>query len=147
MQYDAPLLRTTARPVRYFLAPTGSASQIIGDGKPKPLGVTSLSRADVLPDVPPLAEAGFPVFRWNAWAGILVPAKTPRAIVDKLNGPVLRALAEPSVQQRLRAIGLEPMPSTPAQFDKLAAEQYAVVAALAKKAGRQAQQIPIRIRP
>jgi len=125
--------------VQYFLAPIGSASQIIRDGKLKPLGVTSLSRADVLPDVPPLAEAGFPGFRWDAWAGILVPAKTPRAIVDKLNGEVLRALAEAGVQQRLRAIGLEPMPSTPAQFDKLVAEQYAMVAALAKKAGIQAQ--------
>lgn len=125
--------------VQYFLAPIGSASQIIRDGKLKPLGVTSLSRAEVLPDVPPLAEAGFPGFRWDAWAGILVPAKTPRAVVDKLNGEVLRALAEPSIQQRLRAIGLDPMPSTPTQFDKLVAEQYAMVSALAKKAGIPAQ--------
>lgn len=125
--------------VQYFLAPIGSAAQIIRDGKLRPLGVTSLARAEILPDVPALAEAGFPGFRWDAWAGLLLPARTPRALVEKLNAEVVRALGEPGVQQRLRAIGLEPLPSTPAQFDKLLAEQYAMVAGLAKKAGIQPQ--------
>lgn len=125
--------------IHYFLAPLAASSQIVRDGKLRALGVTALKRVEVLPDVPTLAESVAPGFRWDSWAGILAPAKTPRAVIDTLNAEIIRALNEPDLQQRFRALGSEPVWSTPAQFDKFVAEQHALVAALARKAGIKAQ--------
>ena len=90
-------------------------------------------------DVPTIAEAGLTGFEWDSWGGLLAPAKTPRAIVNKLNREVSRVLNLPEVQQRLTSLGAEPMPGTPEQFDKLVADQLAITANLARKAGIKAE--------
>ena len=70
---------------------------------------------------------------------MLAPAKTPRAIIAKLNREVSRALTQPEMQQRFASLGAEPMTGTPAQFDKLLAEQLAIIAQLARRAGIKAE--------
>ncbi len=125
--------------VQFFMAPLASAAPLVKDGKLRALGVSSLTRVGIFPDVPTLAESGLPGFRWDSWAGILAPARTPRAIINKLNREITRILRLPEIQQRLRALGAEPAPTTPAEFDKLIAEQLVVVAGLAQKAGIKAQ--------
>jgi tripartite-type tricarboxylate transporter receptor subunit TctC len=96
-----------------FIAP---ALPQIKAGTLKPLAVTSKRRFSGLPDVPTVAESGVSGYEASAWNGIAAPARTPRAIVDRLNKEVNAALASPDVRQRLHALGVEAQGSTPEQF-------------------------------
>jgi tripartite-type tricarboxylate transporter receptor subunit TctC len=96
-----------------FIAP--SLAQI-KSGALKPLAVTSKRRFAGLPDVPTVAESGVAGYEASAWNGIAAPAKTPRAIVERLNKEVNAALASPEVKQRLQGVGVEAQGSTPEQF-------------------------------
>ena len=78
--------------------------------------MTSARRAETLPDVPTIAEAGMPGFEYTTWYGLLVPAGTPRAIIDKLNATTLALLGSPEVKQRYRAQGMDVTPSSPSEF-------------------------------
>ena len=80
------------------------------------LAVTSNTRSSVLPDVPTLAEAGFPDQENDTPQGVLAPAGTPRPIIDLLNREVARVMASPDVKQRMLAIGFEPVVTTPEEF-------------------------------
>jgi tripartite-type tricarboxylate transporter receptor subunit TctC len=80
------------------------------------LAVTSHTRSSVLPDVPTLAEAGFPDQENDTPQGILAPAGTPRPIIDLLNREIARVMASPDVKQRMLAIGFEPVMTTPEEF-------------------------------
>lgn len=96
-----------------FIAP---ALAQIKAGTLKPLAVTSKRRFSGLPDVPTVAESGVAGYEASAWNGIAAPAKTPRAIVERLNKEVNAALASPEVRQRLHGLGVEAQGSTPEQF-------------------------------
>ena len=74
-------------------------------------------------------------FRWDSWGAIFVPAKTPRAVVEKLNGAVTAALRHPEVGKTMRALGAEPSPTTPAELDKFVAQDILKVQKVAKLAG------------
>ena len=82
----------------------------------RPLAITAARRSPVIPDLPTIAEAGVPGAEAGTWYGMLAPASTPRAIVVKLNAEVIRALALPDVRDRLAAVGVDPIGSTPEQF-------------------------------
>jgi tripartite-type tricarboxylate transporter receptor subunit TctC len=88
-------------------------------GKLRALGVTSAKRAKAAPDVPTVAESGVPGFQVENWQGIVVQAKTPRPIVERLNAEIIKALAQPALADALTAQGLDAAGSTPAEFDKL----------------------------
>jgi tripartite-type tricarboxylate transporter receptor subunit TctC len=85
-------------------------------GRLKALGVTTATRSSQLPDVPTIAEAGVPGFEALVWVGVLAPAGTPRDVVAKLNGEVVRLLRSPDVQAGFAAAGVEPTPTTPEAF-------------------------------
>ena len=85
-------------------------------GKLKALAVTSKKRAASLPDVPTMEEAGVPGFDVESWFGIFAAAKTPRPVVDTLNGAIAKALAMPDVQQKIADTGGTPQPSTPEEL-------------------------------
>ena len=125
--------------VQFTLAPLGSAVSLVRDGRLRGLAVTGLKRVAILPDMPTVAESGYAGFRWDSWGGIYAPAKAPRAVVRKLNSEITRALNDPETQQRLGAIGMEPLTSTPEYATQFMLEQLALVAQLAKKAGIQAR--------
>lgn len=129
------LTDTVAGRTQFFMAPLASSITLVRDGKLRALGVSAERRVANAAEIPTIAESGLPGFRWDSWAGILAPAQTPRAVINKLNEHIGRALRAPDVQQRLTALGAEPAPSTPAEFDKLVAEQYVIAARLAKLAG------------
>ena len=85
-------------------------------GRLRLLGIASLKRADSLPEVPTISEAGVPGFEVLSWYGLLAPAGTPAEIITRLNQDVTRGLNEADSVERIRAIGAEPMKSTPAEF-------------------------------
>ncbi|MBO9641968.1 MAG: tripartite tricarboxylate transporter substrate binding protein [Pseudacidovorax sp.] len=100
-----------------------SALPHIQTGKLRALAVTTAKRSAVLPEVPTVAELALPGFEVTGWFGILAPAATPPAIVDRLNREVNAALAQPAVQQRLQALGVEPGGGTSAAFGQLIATE------------------------
>jgi tripartite-type tricarboxylate transporter receptor subunit TctC len=119
----------------FFFSPTLAAVPLIRDGKLSALAVASSKRALSLPEVPTTVEAGYPNSDYNFWLGMWVPLKTPRPIVDKLYGEVSKALALKEVRAKLIALGNEPEPMTPAQFDKFFHDDVALNAELVKAAG------------
>ncbi len=88
----------------------------IRGGKVRALAVTTAQRWKAFPDVPTVAEAGVPGFETVAWFGLLAPAGTPRAIVDRLSGEIHRIVQLPDVRARIEATGAEAVGSTPQEF-------------------------------
>jgi len=85
-------------------------------GRIRALGVSPAKRSPAVPDVPTIAEAGVPGYDAAAWFGLVAPAGTPKAIVDKLAAETQRILRQPDVAERLSGLGAEPVGSTPAEF-------------------------------
>jgi tripartite-type tricarboxylate transporter receptor subunit TctC len=104
-------------------------------GKLRALAVTTPKRFPLLPDLPAIAESGVPGFEVNAWNGVLVPAKTPPAIVERLNREINAVLAMPDVREKLNAQGFELVGGTPEAFGKLIADDTARWAPVIKKLG------------
>ncbi len=94
--------------------PAGQAH--FASGVLRPLGITTLKRDTTLPNVPPIAEAGVPDYEMGDWIGIVAPAKTPPAVIEKLNKAIAKALMVPETQSRIEKIGTQVEGSTPAQF-------------------------------
>ena len=88
-------------------------------GRVRPIVVTTPERAEALPDVPTMKEAGYPQLEATNWAGLVVPAATPAAAVARLNTELVRALRAPDIQEKFKAQGMSPMPGTPEQFAAL----------------------------
>ena len=88
----------------------------VNSGRLKAIAVTSARRARTVPDLPTLAESGVTGYDATSWNGIFAPAKTPRAIVDKIRTEVVRALNAPDVREKLLAAGSEPVGNTPEEF-------------------------------
>jgi tripartite-type tricarboxylate transporter receptor subunit TctC len=88
---------------------------LIRDGKVRALGVTSLTRAAAVPDVPPLAEAGLPGFEAISWHMIVAPANTPKDVVDRLRSEIKAVMALPEMQKQVADIGLIPIDTPPVE--------------------------------
>ena len=101
-------------PLIFTVIPTISA--FIKDGRLQALGVASASRSAVLPDVPTISESGVPGFEVNSWYGLLAPAKTPKAIIDRLQKEVAAVLAMPDMRERYIKAGFEPVGNKPDEF-------------------------------
>ncbi len=121
--------------VQMFMAPLASAAPLVRDNRMRALGITSLKRAAVFPDIPTLDESGLKGFRWDSWGGMYAPAKTPRAMIERLNREVTAALRQPDVAKTMRSLGAEPAPTTPAELDKFVADDLIKVQKIAKLAG------------
>jgi tripartite-type tricarboxylate transporter receptor subunit TctC len=93
-----------------------AALPFIKSGKVRALAVAGRERSPELPDVPTFVEAGYPNFQIAVWWGVMAPAATPAAIVDRLNREVNSALARPVVQERLKAMGARPIGGSATQF-------------------------------
>ena len=115
-----------AERVDFFFSPTLAAVPLVRDGKLYALAVSSSKRAMSLPDVPTTVEAGYPNSDYNFWIGMWVPVKTPRDIVDRLYEATRKAVALKSVQDKLVALGAEPMAMTPAEWDKFLQSEIAM---------------------
>jgi tripartite-type tricarboxylate transporter receptor subunit TctC len=129
------LTETMAGRVHFSWVPTLSSMGLLKDGKLLALAVSTAKRTPVLPDVPTIAEAGYPGGQFDFWLGMLAPAKTPREVVAKVNGEINRALRSPDMIERLAKLGSEPMPMTPEQFDAFIAREYEVLGKVMRDAG------------
>lgn len=104
----------------------------------KAMAVTGDNRSPMLPDVPTLAELGYPELVTYAWAGLLTSAGTPPAIIERMSAEVAKAARDPAVVQRLAAINTEPVGSTPAEFGTFLDEEVRIGAeTLARTTGTQ----------
>jgi tripartite-type tricarboxylate transporter receptor subunit TctC len=93
-------------------------------GKLKPLAVTSAARAPQLPGVPTVAESGFPGFEAYNWIGVFAPAATPPGAIARLHDAFVASLGEPDVRQKLNAVGMEVVGSTPAELDRFVRSEF-----------------------
>ena len=107
------LLDVVAGHVSMTFADPSVAQQLIAEGKIRALGVSSKTRLAILPDVPPLAEAGLPGFEAVSWHMLLAPAATPKSIVARLHEEFGRALETPQLRAELLRMGLTPYKSEP----------------------------------
>ena len=92
------------------------AVQSIRDGSLRALSVASKARSQLLPDIPTMAEAGYPELEGENWMGVLVPAKTPKDIVTLLHREIVKSIASPEMKERLAALGFDPVGSTREEF-------------------------------
>ena len=86
------------------------------EGKLRALAVTSIKRSALAPDLPTMAESGFPGFEAVPWFGLVAPSGTPKDVLDKLYGETAKALATPDIRKKFDELGLEPVGNTPAEF-------------------------------
>src|SRR6478736_6479020 len=107
----------------------------IQEGKLKVYGVTSPNRIKAMPDLPTIAEAGLPGYGTNGWFSVVVAAGTPRPIIDKLDGVLMPYLSRPDVQDRLNALAITPLTSTPEELEKFIPAEIEKWAKVVKDAG------------
>jgi tripartite-type tricarboxylate transporter receptor subunit TctC len=121
--------------VDFAFSPIAVAVPDVRDGRLLALAVSARDRVSGFPDVPTLSEAGIANADYALWLGVFVPAKTPRAIVDKLHDACVEVLQAPGLRERLAGLDLEPMPMTTTEFDAFIKDEVVAQGALAKAAG------------
>jgi tripartite-type tricarboxylate transporter receptor subunit TctC len=121
--------------VQCMFATIPSAIQHIHGGKLRALAVTSLKRSGGLPEVPTIAESGFPGFDASSWFGLVGPAGLPREIAAKIQGDIATALKEPSLREKFIQQGADPVANTPEQFGEYIRAETAKWAKIVKASG------------
>jgi tripartite-type tricarboxylate transporter receptor subunit TctC len=112
-----------------------NAVPLIREGKLRAFAVTSLKRSAIAPDLPTMAESGYPGFEAVPWFGLMAPAGTSPAIIDKLHRETVRVLALPDVRKKLNDLGLDVVGGTPAEFSEVMAREIPQWAKVIKAAG------------
>jgi len=123
--------------INLIFATTASSIAHIKASKIRALAVTTAKRSATVPELPTIAEAGLPGFEANNWNGVLVPAKTPRAIINRLNKEFAAALSLPDIKAFLLTQGLDAAPGTPEEFGAYMKSEMAKWAKVIKAAGIQ----------
>jgi tripartite-type tricarboxylate transporter receptor subunit TctC len=121
--------------VQLFFATVPTILPFVRDNRIELLAVTSGKRSPQFPNTPTMAEAGMPGFDISTWWGVLAPAKTPKAIIDKLNAAVNQAAAAEHVRTRLTQEGADAISGPPAEFQKALAAELAMWRGVARTAG------------
>jgi len=121
--------------IQLIFATAASSIGHIKTGKIRALAVTTAKRSALVPDLPTVAEAGLPGFEANNWNGFLVPAKTPRPIINRLNKDITAALSLPDIKDFLFKQGLDAAPSTPEDFGAYVKSEMEKWAKVIKAAG------------
>ena len=116
-------------------APQLLALAQIKAGRVIPFAVSTARRSSTLPDVPTAAEAGVPGFVFDPWFAVLVPAGVPRAIIDQINGAIVKTLQLPDVKERMMTAGAEPVSSTPQELDRYIASEIVKLGKIVKESG------------
>ena len=108
-------------------------------GKLRALAIGDSKRSAIMPELPTVAEAGVPGYQSVIWSGVLAPARTPRQVIDRLNGVFVRILQQPDIKERLVQLGSDPVGSTPAQFSAFISTEIEKWGKIAKVAGVKAE--------
>ena len=133
------LAETLAGRVQFFMAPIANSVNYVKDGRLLGLGVSSLQRDPLLPEVPTVDEAGVGGYQSELWFGLLTASGVPRAIIAKLNRDIVRILGEPDTRSRWGPIGIEPRPSAPEDFDRMIREEIALFSRITRAASIKAE--------
>ena len=121
--------------LHFMMANLTTAQPHIRAGRLRGLGVGTVKRTPLFPEMPTIAEAGVPGYEANNWNGIVVPRKTPRTVIERLHREVVAVLDDAAVAKRLAAQGLEPIGDTPAHFAQYLKAEAAKWGKLVKTAG------------
>lgn len=121
--------------VQYMFMSAGAAVPLVRSGRVRALAVTSPERLESLPDVPTLAQAGYPKLDVRDWWGLVAPAATPPAIVERVNAEVRKALADPAAVKRFADAGIFVHTGTPAEFGALMRGEFAKWGELVRRQG------------
>jgi tripartite-type tricarboxylate transporter receptor subunit TctC len=132
---SAALIDIVSGQIELSFASMPSALGLVKGGKLRPVAVTSLKRSVVLPEMPTVAESGYPGFETAAWQGLLGPAKLPEPVLQRLNAAAAKAARDPVLKQRLLGDGSEPVGNTPEEFRTWATEEIAKWAKVVKLIG------------
>jgi len=124
--------------VQCMFATIPSAIQLVRGGKLRALAVTSLERSGGVPNVPTIAESGFPGFDASSWFGLVGPAGLPREIALKIQGEIARILKEPVLREKFILQGADPVGNTPDEFGQYIKDETAKWAKIVKASGAQA---------
>jgi len=121
--------------IDFYYCPISTAIPLVRDGRLLALVVSTPARAAAMPDVPTSLEAGYPNSDYTVWYGVFMPAKTPRAIVEKFHDNTAKVLRMPSMREKLAQLAVDPMPMMPGDFDKYVAAEIEANGKLIKAAG------------
>jgi tripartite-type tricarboxylate transporter receptor subunit TctC len=121
--------------IDFYFCPLATALPLIKEGRVHALVISTPKRVTDLPDVPTPAEAGLKNAESAFWLGVFMPAKTPRDIIDRFHDAGIKLLAEPSMQESLMKLGVEPFPMAPAEMDAFVAREIAENIEVIKAAG------------
>jgi len=121
--------------MQMMFATMPAAMPHVKSGRVRPVAVTSARRSQTLPQLPTIAETGVKGYEASTWYGVLAPAKTPRAVVERLHGEIVKMLAAPDTRERLTAQGFEPVGSTPEEFAAYIKSEIAKWAKVIREAG------------
>lgn len=119
----------------------GSAAVVrrVVNGELRPIATSAADRIPVLPNVPTIAESGFPGFEAVAWFGLVAPARTPEAIIARIHRDAVAALAQPELQQRTEELGLVVLGNSPAEFAAMVPREIARMAGVLQPLGLRAR--------
>ncbi|WP_084246563.1 Bug family tripartite tricarboxylate transporter substrate binding protein [Rhodoplanes sp. Z2-YC6860] len=121
--------------VDFYFCPIATALPHVKEGRLLGLAVSSPRRAEALPEIPTTLESGYPDSDYTFWMGVFMPAKTPPDIVAKFHQEMVKALDAPAVKEKLKTLGVESMPLSPAQFDAQVKREIGTYSVFAKAAG------------
>ena len=123
----------------FYMAPVNVALSLLKDGKLNALGVSTRTRAEVLPQVPTLAEQGLRDYEVTLWFGLWAPAGTPAAVVQKLNLSLNAIVQEPQVREQFARLGMQPSPMKPEEFARFVRSEIEVYRRIVQQAGIEPQ--------
>ena len=115
--------------------PTAGIAAFLSNPKLRVIGITAKKRSTLLPQVPTMIEAGIANFTFESWFGLLAPAGTPAAVVEKLNAAVNKVISMPEVRERLVNLGIDPAPLNAAEFNKLFLADRELMTRIVKESG------------
>jgi tripartite-type tricarboxylate transporter receptor subunit TctC len=121
--------------IDFYISPLLPALPLVQEGKLQILAVTGEKRASMLPDVPTTLEAGYPNSEYNFWIGMFAPAGTPRDILERLHRETAKMIETPVIRDKLKTLGVDPMPMSSAEFDAYIRKDIELNADLVKAVG------------
>ncbi len=121
--------------VPFMFSTTVGILPLVRSGQVRALAVSSAKRIGAAPDIPTVAESGFPGFDVVAWFGLFAPAGTPKAIIERLSAETRAALNSPELRKQLLTVGAEPLGSSPEEFQNYVKSEFERWGKLTKEAG------------
>ena len=121
--------------VQMYMAPIPATQELSTTGKVRALAINSAQRVAQLPDVPTIAEAAIPGYKYDSWFGVLAPAGTPKDVLAKVSRDIATALKMPDVAEKMIKQGSIPAPTTPEEFDRINKEDTERYAKVLQDAG------------